>query len=836
MNGHNPNSVPFLGHLVLPPNMRKALALLLAILLLPSAPSAFASTTLLEVGVVESVEGRLVHISFSSESTLMTLSTDGNLSEFFWGDGELIHQYSVELNITAKSATPDSTGLQVAIAHTEGVMIFNTELRIPTKTYNISSTIDSVVWDTEGDLWFGQNGGERRAKEYGDTEWTGVATVSHNTGMTAMTIISDDRIVTGGRDNLVKVFAQDGTLLQSLSDYSSHPSVLVRDSNGMLLVGTANGQVIRYDVTTWDMESMVISSGDNVNSISFDSNGDLLVGTLNGKLHIVDGSTFNETEEYDAAGRVLLGFFGPNEELFVVSAFTTSTKFRLFDLDTDGDGVTDSQDAFPTDSSQDTDSDGDGYGDDSSGNMSDAFPDDETQWSDVDGDGHGDNPDGTSSDAFPNNADQWQDSDGDGWGDNTNGEGGDRYPDDGTQWADSDFDGFGDEVNGTNGDECPTVNGFSTEDRLGCKDSDSDGWSDEDDMWSLVDGADAFETDPTQWKDIDGDGYGDNQLGNTPDSCPTIWGNSTKAWLPSSSDLDNVTFEFEVLEKFGCQDTDGDEFWDYGDDLENDPNDYRDDDGDGAGFSRDYDDSNPLVITLEEHCLIDVSDTREDCLGYRDSEYMSYKNEKEAAGQPVLDYYPWNNSKNSDDQNVGNSVDMSIVGDVAKFGGGAFAIVLLVILLFVGVTRARRRKALVKTYGVPYVPDTKSAEAEALGGQAGLSAHGGVESDKHWDDEIEPMELVHEPAEDMSEGFDDLDIKNDVVSTDDSGILEESSSLEELAGMPEPSQESAEAIGDIEVAMAVPEAPPLPAEGLPEGWTMEQWKWYGAQWLESQGK
>ena len=28
------------------------------------------------------------------------------------------------------------------------------------------------------------------------------------------------------------------------------------------------------------------------------------------------------------------------------------------------------------------------------------------------------------------------------------------------------------------------------------------------------------------------------------------------------------------------------------------------------------------------------------------------------------------------------------------------------------------------------------------------------------------------------------------------------------------------------------EAPPLPSGGLPEGWTMEQWRWYGHQWLE----
>ena len=29
-----------------------------------------------------------------------------------------------------------------------------------------------------------------------------------------------------------------------------------------------------------------------------------------------------------------------------------------------------------------------------------------------------------------------------------------------------------------------------------------------------------------------------------------------------------------------------------------------------------------------------------------------------------------------------------------------------------------------------------------------------------------------------------------------------------------------------------PEHPPLPDGGLPEGWTMEQWKYYGNQWLE----
>ena len=32
------------------------------------------------------------------------------------------------------------------------------------------------------------------------------------------------------------------------------------------------------------------------------------------------------------------------------------------------------------------------------------------------------------------------------------------------------------------------------------------------------------------------------------------------------------------------------------------------------------------------------------------------------------------------------------------------------------------------------------------------------------------------------------------------------------------------------------EAPPVPSGGLPEGWTMEQWRWYGHQWLERHGQ
>ena len=109
-----------------------------------------------------------------------------------------------------------------------------------------------------------------------------------------------------------------------------------------------------------------------------------------------------------------------------------------------------------------SDSDGDGYNDES-----DAFPNDETEWSDSDGDGVGDN-----ADQFPNNPSETTDSDGDGVGDN-----GDAFPLDATETTDIDGDGVGDN-------------------------------------------SDVFPNDTTQWADRDGDGYGDNRTGLNPDNCP----------------------------------------------------------------------------------------------------------------------------------------------------------------------------------------------------------------------------------------------------------------------------------------------------------------------------
>ena len=45
-------------------------------------------------------------------------------------------------------------------------------------------------------------------------------------------------------------------------------------------------------------------------------------------------------------------------------------------------------------------------------------------------------------------------------------------------------------------------------------------------------------------------------------------------------------------------------------------------------------------------------------------------------------------------------------------------------------------------------------------------------------------------------------------------------------------QEIAEASNQVQPTHSAPDVPPLPQSGLPQGWTMEQWKWYGHQYLE----
>ena len=303
----------------------------------------------------------------------------------------------------------------------------------------------------------------------------------------------------------------------------------------------------------------------------------------------------------------------------------SSMEDRIGCPDSDGDGWSDSDtswgaengsDAFPNDATQWADRDLDGYGDNLEGNSPDAFPDNPSQWDDSDGDGWGDNqgPGATQVDYFPSEPSQWADMDSDGYGDNSSGlnpdacmdragtstmdrygcpdADGDGYSnpdedwpahpsgfadafnDQASQWADTDGDGYGDNQSESawRPDACKVTVGTSTIDRWGCPDSDGDGASDPqvDSGWlSHPSGlADAFPDDHTQWRDLDGDGYGDEPTGTNPDRCRETPGTSQD-------------------DRYGCPDTDGDGWSDLGDRFPNDVTQWEDADGDTYGDNPD---------------------------------------------------------------------------------------------------------------------------------------------------------------------------------------------------------------------------------------------------------
>ena len=125
-------------------------------------------------------------------------------------------------------------------------------------------------------------------------------------------------------------------------------------------------------------------------------------------------------------------------------------------------------------------------------------------------------------------------------------------------------------------------------------------YSDPDVGWTTANGADAFINEATQWSDQDGDGYGDNPAGVTPDACPTIFGTS------------------DQMGTYGCNDADGDGYADSEDDFITDGTQWLDSDSDGYGDepTGNNPDMCPTVVGLSNMDRFGCPDT--DLDGYSD--------------------------------------------------------------------------------------------------------------------------------------------------------------------------------------------------------------------------
>tara|TARA_B100001250_G_C19807244_1_gene793966 strand:- start:211 stop:2961 length:2751 start_codon:yes stop_codon:yes gene_type:complete len=332
------------------------------------------------------------------------------------------------------------------------------------------------------------------------------------------------------------------------------------------------------------------------------------------------------------------------------------------------------------------------------------------------------------------------DQDGDGYADSI-----DEFPNEPTQWMDTDGDGFGDEASGFQGDNCRTLAGISTEDRRGCLDTDSDGWSDSDMSWSESDGADAFPNDLTQHADRDEDGYGDSEIGYHPDSCPDEFGTSTE-------------------DRYGCSDIDGDGWSDAFDALPNDSTQHLDDDQDGFGDS-------PL------------GNLPDDCIG------LYGTSSQERRGCPDSDGDGWDDGLDSfvDDSRFWSDSDGDNHPDQTGFE---------------------------ETDDCPDQPGTSSSD---LVGCPDSDGDGWSDSGDSYPMDAERYLEPSGPSTIMILGVIGFILVTGILSTILVVVLKRRSSTISSPSVPSIPRQS----------------PPLPPEGLPPGWTMEQWNWYGDDYLRN---
>ena len=127
---------------------------------------------------------------------------------------------------------------------------------------------------------------------------------------------------------------------------------------------------------------------------------------------------------------------------------------------------------------------------------------------------------------------------------------------------------------------------------------------------------------------------------------------------------------------------------------------------------------------------------------------------------------------------------------------------------------------------------------------------GGIIEDENWDDDVASLLDLSKNSPDqeiLDEDNESTEGKQrgpvDEPSNDES--QEKSSEVDDGTGNWEAGQEGWQVYQNVEEGVTSEEsqvteepsstpaeAPPLPEGGLPEGWTMDQWRWYGHEWLE----
>ena len=787
--------------------------ILLGALAMPLVPTTSASIEDLgSAGTVGELDRSAIGWWTLENGNILVASVDGYVIAYsVQENGSYAEVWSEFTNETLYSASYNEDDKLLAVGTSSGACVISIEYMQELYRFSVGQSVDALAWDTEGDLWVTMRTSKHAVEWDGQANTpSGVSTSSHTNGITSVVTLDDGKIITSGRDKQIRVHDENGTLLQVLVDSSFPLLKLFASSDESLLFSlTDNCRLDIHNTTSWVREQSMslcsIGQGRSLQEL-----GDrLMIGMTNGKVFSIDISTLIKEQEFSLQGEVVGFRAAQGEGVFILTSFSSKSEIHLLDADGDDDGVVDGLDIFPDDPTEWIDSDGDGVGDNS-----DEFPQDGSETTDSDGDGVGDNED-----AFPDNPSQQTDSDGDGYGDYEYGQDGDKFPSDSSQWSDTDGDGYGDnqELGATEPDACVTQSGSSALDRLGCQDTDGDGWSDPGmgDEAHPVGNADSFPMEDSQWRDSDGDGYGDNLSGFRGDACPTLAGSSTRANM-----YDPGVNAYTSINRYGCVDEDGDGYDDNTESAFGDctmvgiRTEWLDQDRDCAGSNSDYNDTDPEIQTLEDHCAKHTDDVQA----------CSALDENDDSGNITF----LEDEKGAD--------MMESLKEFAVIAGYIVGIMAVAMLVIVGTVRILGKVRDKRKPDAQYTHQDATRELDAWESGDDFETRGGIDEQKAWGDDHIDEDPVS--GSDLEEGLfadddesaesqvSEPDYSTDVVTTEEKPDVEEiqveAESTPEQGSEPTPDQPPAE-------------APPLPPGGLPEGWTTEQWRWYGHQWLEKHG-
>ena len=781
---------------------------LLGAIMMPMIPTSSAALEDLgSAGMVAEIDDPTLGWWTLDNGNILVATSNGYVTAYsVQTNGSYAEVWSVNANTTLYSGAYNSVDKLLAVGTSSGAVVVSIEYMDELYRFSAGQAVDALAWDRDGDLWITMRTSKQAIEWDGEFNTpSGVSTSTHTNGITGVIALSDGSILTSGRDKQIRIHDENGTFTQALANSTSPLLKLAASEDESLLFSlTDTCRLDIHNTSSWGREHSLTLCSNGQGRSMHEMGERFMVGMSNGKTFSVDLTTFSKEQEFSLQGEVIGFRAAPGEGVYVLTSFSSSSEILLLDADRDDDGVVDGLDVFPDDPTETTDSDYDGVGDNA-----DAFPNDGTETTDSDGDNVGDN-----ADAFPNNPSQQTDSDGDGYGDYEYGLDGDKFPNDSTQWADTDGDGYGDnqEAGATEPDACVNQSGGSTMDRLGCQDTDGDGWSDPGNGEEAhpSGNADTFHMEDTQWRDSDGDGYGDNLSGFRGDACPTLAGTSTRAIL-----YDPSINSYTSINRYGCVDEDNDG---YDDNTESsydectmvgNRTEWLDHDRDCVGSNSDYNDTDPEVKTLEDHCAKHVNDSA--CEGLDDD-----------LDQDNITYL-----EAEDGVDMMESVKEFAV--IAAYLVGAMAVAMVAI---VGTMRLIGRARDKRKPDAQYTHQDATRELDAWESGDEFETRGGIDEQKAWGDEP------------LGDGEDEPTTDDDLIADEESEsepdyVAEDmsvpDSSTDEIAEAEEdetPTGTTSEPTPQPAAQQPPAEAPPLPSSGLPEGWTMEQWRWYGHQWLE----